>query len=104
MNEYSYVGNIDIISTDGRPGRSMTVVLYDFYDPYKAPTMLNTYGNLASYISELYGTDGKERYMRKRFTFSPFCTIKKIEVLDGDKIVKTVCESGDYHPFIGGNY
>lgn len=28
MSEYAYIGGIDIISTDGRPGNEMTVVLY----------------------------------------------------------------------------
>lgn len=104
MSEYAYIGGIDIISTDGRPGNEMTVVLYDINDPDKAPAMLKVYGNIANYIYELYGTDRAERYARKRFTFSSFCTLTKIEVLDGDKIVKTVTESGGYLPFIGEDY
>lgn len=88
MKEYKVKGNIG--SVHCRNGE-ISVIINDLRNVEQAPVLLTVIGSIKEYINEIEGTDYEEKYMRKIFTYTSWCDLEKIEVLDeNEKIVKTI--------------
>lgn len=71
------------------------------HDDSIAPTMLEVGGTVKEYLNELYDTDYEEKYMRKRFTFTNWCTLVRVEVLNrAGHVVKKVEQDSDFWSWI----
>ena len=72
------------------------------HDDSIVPTMLEVGGTIKEYLNELYDTDYAEKYMRKRFTYTSWCSLVRVEVLNSvGQVIKTGCQGTDFRKWIG---
>lgn len=86
MKRWKVTGNVSEMSCNGQ------IVVRDIYNDSQAPVILNTGGQIFNYLEYLNGCDDAERYMRKRFTYCSICWVRKIEILNDGKVVKTITD------------
>lgn len=88
MRLYTVVGNI----TSAFHGEgNITVIINDIQNRKQPPVMLTAIGAFQKYIEKLNEKDYEEKYMKKKFTFTPWCDLDQIEVMDEDgKIIKII--------------
>ena len=88
MKEYKVTGNISHIECSHFQS---LIRIDDSRNEEQAPVLLTAIGNIEAYIDDVTSTDYEEKYMRKVFTYTEWCDIEKIEVLnEKDEVVKTI--------------
>ena len=94
MKRYTVIGNIGSTTIKREPftnKEDITIIINDSWDNEQSPVMLTVIGSFQKYIKELDGHDYEERYMKKKFTYTPWCDLELIEVIDKDgNTVKTI--------------
>ncbi len=92
--DYTIIGKITGLDYKGNNDKGFPDFIHIETEVFnqKMPILLELIGDsIPKYLHELYGTDCEEKYMKKKFTYSPYSLCLKIEVLDeNNKTVKTV--------------
>lgn len=86
MKRWNVIGNVSAIESDG------LITVRDVYDNAQPPTLLKAGGRIFAYLQELGNGDSEEKYMRKRFTYCSICWVRKLEILNDGKVVKTITD------------
>lgn len=94
MKKYTVIGNIGSTIIKNRPftnNEDITIIVRDIWNEEQPPVMLTVIGSFQKYIKELTGHDYEEKYMKKKFTYTSWCDLESIEILDKKgKTIKTI--------------